>query len=205
MRLGWITGLILIVPALAWIAFEMGLWPGTADKYAQCKNSAVAGGDDLGGPFELVNTKGKTVTDKDVITEPSLVYFGYTYCPDVCPLDVSRNAAAVDILAERGVSATPIFISIDPKRDTPTVVGEFVSYMHPKMIGLTGSPEQVKATSDAYRTYYKAHDADDDTYLVDHTTMTYLVMPQEGYVDFFRRDISPEQIADTVACYVENQ
>ena len=112
MRLGWITGLILIVPALAWIAFEMGLWPGTADKYAQCKNSAVAGGDDLGGPFELVNTKGKTVTDKDVITEPSLVYFGYTYCPDVCPLDVSRNAAAVDILAERGVSATPIFISI---------------------------------------------------------------------------------------------
>lgn len=205
MRLGWVTGLILIVPALAWIAFELGLWPNAADKYAQCKSSAVAGGDDLGGPFELINTNGQTVTDKDIITEPSLVYFGYTYCPDVCPMDVSRNAAAVDVLADRGLSVTPVFISIDPKRDTPKVVGEFVSYMHPKMVGLTGTPDQVKAASDAYRTYFKAHEADDDTYLVDHTTMTYLVMPQEGYVDFFRRDISPADMAEKVACFVENQ
>ena len=151
MRLGWVIGLILIVPAVAWIAFELGLWPNAADKYAQCKNSAVAGGDDLGGPFELINTNGQTVTDKDIITEPSLVYFGYTYCPDVCPMDVSRNAAAVDVLADRGLSVTPVFISIDPKRDTPKVVGEFVSYMHPKMVGLTGTPDQVKAASDAYR------------------------------------------------------
>ena len=174
------------------------------DKYAQCKNSTVAGGADLGGPFELVNAQGETVTDADVITEPSLLYFGYTFCPDVCPLDVNRNAAAVDILQERGMSVKPVFISIDPKRDTPEVVGEYAEIMHPDMVGLTGSPEQVKAASEAYRTYYKAHDSGDEYYLVDHSTFSYLVMPDEGFVDFFRRELTPDQMADKVACFVEN-
>ena len=91
-----------------------------------------------GGPFELVNAQGETVTDADVFTEPSLVYFGYTFCPDVCPFDVSRNAEAVDLLAERGISVTPVFISIDPERDTPEVVGEYAEVMHEKAIGLSG-------------------------------------------------------------------
>ena len=177
---------------------------GDDDKYAQCKNSTVAGGADLGGPFELVNAQGQTVTDADVITEPSLLYFGYTYCPDVCPLDVDRNAAAVDILQERGMSVKPVFISVDPKRDTPEVVGEFAQNMHPDMVGLTGSPEQVKAASEAYRTYYKAHDSGDEYYLVDHSTFSYLVMPDEGFVDFFRRELTPDQMADKVACFIEN-
>lgn len=187
------------------ITYLVGFGSGGDDKYAQCRNSAVAGGGDLGGPFELVNAAGQTVTDADVITEPSLIYFGYTFCPDVCPLDVNRNAEATDILEERGMSMTPIFISIDPARDTPEVVGEFAGYMHPKMIGLTGSPEQVKAASEAYRTYYKAHEAVDDYYLVDHSTFSYLVMPGEGFVDFFRRDITPDQMADKIGCFIESQ
>ncbi len=192
------------------VAFLGGIWyitlrDGSGDEYAQCRSSAIAGGKDaIGGPFELVNSKGETVTDKDVITEPSLVYFGYTFCPDVCPLDTARNAEAVDVLAERGYSTTPVFISIDPKRDTPEVVGDFAYNLHEKMIGLTGSPEQVKAASQAYKTYYKAQDGDEDYYLVDHTTMTYLVLPDLGFVDFFRRDVTPEQMADRVACFIEN-
>ena len=135
---------------------------------------------------------------RDVITEPSLVYFGYTFCPDVCPLDSARNAEAVDLLAKRGMSATPVFISVDPKRDTPEVVAEFTKWLHPKMIGLTGTPEQVKAASQAYRTYYKAHDdKDDEYYLVDHSTMTYLMLPEHGFVEFFRRDQSAEAVAET--------
>lgn len=173
------------------------------DQFASCRSSTVAGGAALGGPFELLNSAGETVTDKDVITEPSLVYFGYTYCPDVCPLDVDRNATAVDILAERGISVTPVFISIDPARDTPQVVGEFAYNMHDKMIGLTGSPEQVKAASTAYRTYYSAHEAVDDEYLVDHSTFSYLVLPEVGFVEFFRRDLSPEEMADKVGCFVD--
>lgn len=202
-----ILAICAVVVAVGFVAisYVMGLNGDGDDKYAQCKNSAVAGGDNLGGPFELVNAEGQTVTDADVITEPSLLYFGYTFCPDVCPLDVARNASAVDVLAERGMSVTPIFISIDPARDTPEVVGEFADNMHPKMIGLTGSPEQVKAASEAYRTYYKAHDAEDEFYLVDHSTFSYLVMPGEGFVDFFRRDVTPDQMADKIGCFIDNQ
>ena len=202
-----IVAICAAVVALGFLAITLFLGFGDDgdDKYAQCKNSAVAGGGDLGGPFELVNSAGQTVTDTDVITEPSLIYFGYTFCPDVCPLDVARNASAIDVLAERGMSVTPVFISIDPARDTPEIVGEFADNMHPKMIGLTGSPEQVKAASMAYRTYYKAHEAEDEFYLVDHSTFSYLVMPGEGFVDFFRRDVTPDQMADKIECFIENQ
>ncbi len=175
------------------------------DQFAECRASTVAGGAGaLGGPFELVNAAGETVTDADVITEPSLIYFGYTFCPDVCPLDVQRNVVTVDILEEQGISVTPVFISIDPERDTPQVVGEYAENMHERMIGLTGSPEQVKAASQAYRTYYRAQESDDEYYLVDHSTFSYLVLPEHGFVEFFRREIAPDQVAETVTCFVES-
>tara|TARA_R110002094_G_scaffold194841_2_gene168044 strand:+ start:687 stop:1298 length:612 start_codon:yes stop_codon:yes gene_type:complete len=198
-------GFAIAAVAIAAVFLLGTIWfsarPGDEDKYAQCRTGAVGG--DLGGPFELVNAKGETVTDKDVITTPSLIYFGYTFCPDVCPLDVDRNASAVELLEERGKIVTPVFISIDPARDTPEVVGEFAEVMHPRMIGLTGSPEQVKGASQAYKTYYKAHDAVDDEYLVDHSTFSYLVMPEDGFVEFFRRDVTPEAMADSIGCFVD--
>ncbi|WP_371224837.1 SCO family protein [Roseovarius sp. 2305UL8-3] len=176
------------------------------DPFGQCRSAQVAGGSSqIGGPFELVSETGETVTDKDVIDQPSLIYFGYTFCPDVCPLDNVRNAEAIDILEEKGDIVKPVFISIDPKRDTPEVMAEFTDYMHPRMLGLTGSPEQVKAASQAYRTYYQAHepeDGDDEFYLVDHSTFTYLVLPEQGFVEFFRREIGAEQMAETVSCFV---
>lgn len=181
-----------------WVAMNQG----SDDEFASCRATTVAGGN-IGGPFELIDETGKTVTDKDVITEPSLVYFGYTFCPDVCPLDTARNAEALDVLADRGVDASALFISIDPERDTPEVVAEFTDVMHPKMLGLTGSAEQVKAASQAYKTYYKKQPGDPDYYLVDHSTFTYLVLPEKGFVEFFRRETTPEQIADTVACYAK--
>ncbi|ASM73991.1 MULTISPECIES: SCO family protein [Roseobacteraceae] len=203
------TRLFSILAAVAVVAVVGGTFlftrMGADDRFAECRGSAVAGGaGQIGGPFELVNGKGETVTDKDVITEPSLVYFGYTFCPDVCPFDVARNSDALDVLADRGISAAGVFISIDPARDTPEVVGEYADAMHEKMIGLTGSPEQVKAASQAYKTYYKAHPADDDLYLVDHSTFTYLVLPETGFVDFFRREVSPEEMADRVQCFVDH-
>ncbi|MGI3209882.1 SCO family protein [Roseovarius tibetensis] len=176
------------------------------DQFAQCRASNVAGGSaQIGGPFELVDETGTIVTDADVIDKPTLIYFGYTFCPDVCPLDAARNAAAVDILEDRGEIVKPVFISVDPARDTPEVLAEFTDYLHPRMLGLTGSPEQVRAASQAYRTYYKAQksDGEDDYYLVDHSTMTYLTLPGHGFVDFFRRDASAEQMADRVQCFID--
>jgi protein SCO1/2 len=181
------------------------MFGGSDDQFAECRDSQVAGGVQIGGPFELVNSKGETVTDKDVLTAPSLVYFGYTFCPDVCPLDNARNVEAIDILAERGKMVTPVFISIDPKRDTPEVVGDFAANLHERMIGLTGSPEQVKAASKAYKTYYQAHDDEgEEFYLVDHSTFSYLVLPEHGFVEFFKRGETPDAMADRIGCFIDN-
>ncbi len=174
------------------------------DQFAQCRESVVSGGTAaIGGPFTLVSETGATVTESDVITRPSLVYFGYTFCPDVCPFDTVRNADAVDLLTERGYDVQSVFISVDPERDTPERVAEFTDYIHPDMLGLTGSEEQVRAASQAYKTYYRKQDGDDEFYLVDHSTFTYLVLPEEGFAEFYRRDMEPAQMAESVACFVD--
>lgn len=203
-RLFAVLAAAVVVAALGIFTY-LGLQPAGDDQFAQCRGSTVAGGSDqIGGPFTLIDKTGTEVTDADVITEPSLIYFGYTFCPDVCPLDTVRNADATDILQERGISMTPIFISIDPKRDTPEAVGDYAANLHERMIGLTGTPAQVKAASQAYRTYYNAQPADDEYYLVDHSTFSYLVLPDHGFVDFFRRELTADQVADRVACFIEN-
>lgn len=196
----------VVIAAVAVAGMWLSTWlSGPSDQFAVCRSSQIAGGgSQIGGPFTLINSQGQTVTDKEVLTEPSLLYFGYTFCPDVCPLDVSRNADAIDILEENGQSVTPIFISIDPQRDTPEAVGDFAENMHDRMIGLTGTPEQVKAASQAYKTYYKAHPADDDYYLVDHSTFSYLVLPDHGFVEFFRRDIEAPEMAKKIGCFLDN-
>lgn len=189
---------VLTLGFMGWKAF----FDRPDDAFAQCRQGQVAGGD-IGGPFTLVNTAGQTVTEAQVLTKPSLVYFGYTFCPDVCPFDMARNVEAVDILAERGLDVTPVFISIDPERDTPEALADYASNMHPALVALTGSAEQVKAASQAYKTFYRKQPAEDEFYLMDHSTFTYLMLPGTGFVDFFRREITSEQMADSVACFLE--
>ena len=206
------TRLIAIVATAAVIlllgvSYYMTMLGGDDDKFAQCRASSVAGGaGQIGGPFTLVDETGKTVTDKEVVDQPALIYFGYTFCPDVCPLDAARNAEAVEILESRGKMVKPVFISIDPERDTPEMLADFTDYLHPRMLGLTGSAEQVKAASKAYRTFYQAQkpaEGEEDLYLVDHSTMSYLTLPEHGFVEFFRRDVTPEQMADRIQCFID--
>jgi len=178
--------------------------PRSDDIYAKCRTSAVAGGAEvIGGPFSLVDETGATVSDAEVITKPTLIYFGYTFCPDVCPVDNARNAGAVDILEEQGFEVTPVFITVDPARDTPEVMAEYTDAIHPRMIGLSGSEDQIKAAAQAYRAFYAAQPAVDGYYLVDHSIFTYLVLPEKGFVEFFRRDISADALAGQVACFLE--
>jgi protein SCO1 len=172
------------------------------DAFAECRQGQVAGGD-IGGPFTLVNTAGQTVTDKDVLTKPALIYFGYTFCPDVCPFDMARTVEAVDLLAARGIDVTPVFISIDPERDTPEALADYAANMHPALVALTGSADQVRAASQAYKTYYLRQESEDEFYLMDHYTLTYLMLPDIGFVDFFRREITSDQMADSVACFLK--
>lgn len=199
-----LSGLVLV--AVIGLTYFMTRPDADGDQFAQCRSGAVAGGSSqIGGPFTLVSETGETVTDEDVIDEPALIYFGFTFCPDVCPLDTVRNVAVVDMLEERGETVKPVFISIDPERDTPEVLREFTDNIHPRLVGLTGSEEQVKAASKAYRTFYSKQDTDDEFYLVDHSTFTYLTLPEHGFVEFFRRDMSPETIAERVQCFIDAQ
>lgn len=170
-------------------------------RFAHCRESAIAGA--LGGPFELVDHTGRTVTDRDVIDRPSLIYFGYTFCPDVCPWDAARNAHVAATLDARGYEAQAVFVSIDPERDTPEVLARFVGNLSDRMIGLTGTPEQVRAASQAFRTYYRRQDGDGDLYLVDHSTFSYLAMPAHGVVEIYRRNQTAEDIADSMVCFIE--
>lgn len=188
-----------LLGALGWMAFR----PGTNDPFAPCRSTAVQGGlDAIGGPFTLVNSEGQTVTSADVITMPTILYFGYTFCPDVCPLDSARNALTTEILESRGIIAQPVFISVDPRRDTPELLAEFSSIFHPRMIGLTGSDEQVRAASRAYRTFYSAQNSGDEYYLIDHSTFSYLVLPGHGTVEIFRHDMTAEAAADQAECII---
>ncbi len=189
---------------LATLVGGTAVWTLIASRSHTCDGSAVAGGSAaIGGPFELVDGTGATVRETDVIDEPSLFYFGYTFCPDVCPFDVARNVLAVDLLAEQGIDVKPVFVSIDPERDTPEVMAAYAENMHPKMVALTGSADQVKEASLAYKVFYSKGEGDDEYYLMNHSTFTYLMMPNAGFATYFGRDVSPEVMAEQTACFVD--
>lgn len=185
-----------------WFAFGPGA--GDDDRFAQCRAAKLAGGAmSLGGPLDLVDQTGRAVTETDVITGPTLLYFGYTFCPDVCPFDTADMAMATEILDERGIEVTPVFITIDPARDSPESLSDFVGALHPRMLGLTGTPEQVDAAAKAWRVYYNKAGEGDEDYLMDHSTFTYLAAPEVGFLEVFRRETTPEQMADRVQCFAE--
>lgn len=195
------TALLALIGGTLFATQMAGL--GDGDQYAQCRGSQIGGGT-IGGPFELIDETGVTVTDADIITGPTLIYFGYTFCPDACPLDNLRNAQAVEILEAQDINdVSTVFITIDPDRDTVEIVGDYTDNFHDDMIGLTGSQDQIDAATAAYRVVANKRDTGDEYYLVDHTTLSYLMHPEEGMLEFYRRDITPERMAESLACFVD--
>ncbi|MBC7738664.1 MAG: SCO family protein [Candidatus Saccharibacteria bacterium] len=195
------AGAIAIAAFFGWSAFH--LWSGRlGDAFADCRSGNVAGAA-IGGPFELLDQNGATVTDTQIFAKPTLVYFGFASCPDVCPLDNARNVEAVQMLANEGIDAAAVFISVDPARDTPAVLKDYVANFGDTLIGLTGTPEQIKAAAAAFKVYYQVPAAATGDYEVDHTTLTYLMMPKTGFVDFFQRQTTSADMAGKVSCFVK--
>lgn len=154
----------------------------------------------IGGPFELIDGQGRKVTDATLLTEPALIYFGYSFCPDICPLDNARNAEAVDILEERGFAVTPVFITVDPERDTPEVMADYSAAMHPRMVGLTGTPAQIAAAERAYKVFAELPEDRSGDYLVAHSTVTYLMLPGNRLAGLFKREEAADGLAEKAAC-----
>lgn len=173
---------------------------GGGDGVSGMSNGASAA---IGGPFTLTDGSGQTVTEADFQGQYMLIYFGYTFCPDVCPTSLSISAQAMSLLPDdKAAKITPVFISVDPARDTPEIVGEYVKHFHPRMVGLTGTEEQVKAAARAYKIFYQKVEekgGDPDAYVMDHSAVTYLMGPDGSFVTHFSHGIPPQDMADRLA------
>jgi len=161
----------------------------------------------IGGPFTLVDQNGKTVSDKDFRGRYMLVFFGYTHCPDVCPAELQVMSDALgQLAAPKQAEIVPVFISLDPERDTPAVIGAYVKNFGPGFVGLTGSPEQIAEIAKAYRVAYsKFYDAGQDNknnYSVDHSTLLYLMDKNGDYVTHFNFGTSAAQMVETLRRYL---
>ena len=153
----------------------------------------------IGGPFTLVDHTGKTVTEADFRGRFLFIYFGFTYCPDACPTALTAMAEALDIIGPAADRIVPVFISVDPERDTPEQMAMYVRHFHPALVGLTGSADQVAAAAKAYRVYYaKATEegSDEGEYTMDHTSIVYLMGPDGKFrTHFSGHATSPETMA----------
>jgi cytochrome oxidase Cu insertion factor (SCO1/SenC/PrrC family) len=160
---------------------------------------AIPGGVSMGGPFTLVDTAGETVTDATFRGRWMLVYFGFSYCPDVCPTDLQTISTALDRLGPLAERIVPIFVTIDPERDTPAALAEYVKLFDERLVGLTGSKEQIAAAARAYRVYYaRAKSNDTSDYLMDHSSFIYLIGPDGGFRALYRHGITPEELAGSL-------
>lgn len=153
----------------------------------------------IGGPFELVDQSGRTVTEADYAGKFLLVYFGYTFCPDVCPTELLVISQALDELGDDAEDIQPIFITVDPERDTVDLMAQYVPSFHPRLVGLTGTVEQVNAAAKAYRVYFRKGAVDEEgEYLMDHTSITYFMSPDGEYVAHFSYGQGPEKMAEII-------
>ncbi|MEM7683660.1 MAG: SCO family protein [Pseudomonadota bacterium] len=159
-----------------------------------------ADGADIGGPFELMAHTGERWSSEKEIDRATLIYFGYTFCPDICPIDTQVMVDTVDLLDERGIDVQPVFVTIDPARDTAKELTYFAEAVHPKLVALTGTEAEVRAAADEYRVFYQRVDVEDSAaeYLMNHTGYVYFVLPETGVATIFRREFPAEQYADDI-------
>ena len=166
---------------------------------AEVMDILMWGREPVGGPFALVDHTGKTRTERDFRGKLLLVYFGFTYCPDVCPTDLQNIGLAIDQLGTAGSRVQPLFITVDPERDTPAHLAEYLPMFHPRLIGLTGDAAAIRKVADAYKVYYaKVANPKGDDYTVDHTAFIYLMGADGEYLGFFPPGTTPERIVEMV-------
>ena len=151
----------------------------------------------IGGPFALIDHNGKPRTDEDFRGKLMLVYFGFTYCPDICPTDLQNIGLALDQLGPAGEKIQPLFITVDPERDTAEHLEDYVPMFHPRLIGLTGDAAAIHAAAAAYRAYYAKVPLKGDDYTVDHSSFIYMVGADGQYLGFFPPGTPPERIAES--------
>lgn len=154
--------------------------------------------DFIGGPFEMVDHTGHKVSDQDYRGRLLLVAFGFTLCPSICPTALQVMADAMDDLGGDAAKVQPLFFTVDPERDTPAVLADYVAAFHPAIVGLTGTPEQAAGAAKAYRVFYRKVDQESGPYLMDHTAVIYLMGADGSYLTYFPHDAPGKAIAGEI-------
>jgi protein SCO1/2 len=150
----------------------------------------------IGGPFQLVDQNGGTVTDADLKGKWSLIYFGYTHCPDACPTALNDISIALSELGPKRDAVRPIFITVDPERDTPEALKAYVTSFDAPILALSGTAEQIAKVAKAYRVYYAKHPEAGGDYSMDHSSVIYVMDPQGRFTASFTHESAPEQISE---------
>jgi protein SCO1/2 len=159
----------------------------------------------IGGPFALIDHTGKPRTDEDFRGKLLVIYFGYSYCPDVCPTDLQQIGLAVDGLGAAAESVQPLFITVDPERDTAAHLADYVRLFHPRLIGLTGSAEQIRRVALAYKVYYAKYPPGSPDYVVDHSSFVYLVDKAGKYIGFLPPGTMAGRMIEMVALHLSDR
>ena len=185
-----------VIAASGWL-----LWAPTAAEpsAAALMDAVMWNKGQIGGPFALIDQDGRPRTDADFRGKLLVVYFGYTYCTDICPTDLQTISTAINKLGPAGDSVQPLFITVDPEHDTPEAIKLYVALFHPRLVGLTGSAMQIKAVARAYKVYYANNEQSKKSGpVVDHSGFAFLVGRDGKYLGFFPPGTSADRMIDSL-------
>lgn len=190
--------MIAVLAFVGGAALAVVFVPGVKERLLPVTNVITSGKALIGGPFKLTDHTGKRVTEKDYRGKYMLVFFGFTFCPDVCPGSLQVMTEALERLGKKAERLTPLFISVDTERDTPEELARYVKSFYPTLVGLTGSPEEIAAAAKAYRVVYRKVKDERSTagFTYDHTTFFYLMDPNGEFVTHFNHGIDPKTLAE---------
>jgi protein SCO1 len=192
---------IIAVSVIVLGAYFVLTTPSTDKKKYKTESESAENDVEIGGDFELTNLDGQKENTSIFNQKYKLVYFGFTYCPDICPYALDVLSRTLVILDKYNIDVVPIFVTVDPKRDTPEVLKPYLKHFNEKIVGYTGSDEEIKKAADLYKVYYAIsprHDAPAKDYLVDHSSFFYFVGPDSKYIKHFSSSSEPMEIAEFI-------
>lgn len=174
------------------------------DRTAAAPSVLSVQAENFGGPFSLIDHNGKPVTDRDFAGHYRLIYFGFTFCPAICPTELQKISGALDLLGERSKNIRPLFITVDPERDTVNIMKGYVRLFHPELVGLTGTLAQIETIKKVYKVYSKkVQDPDVSDYTVDHSSFIYFMDPQDRLLSIFTTKDTSRTIAGNIEKWLD--
>ncbi|PZQ47243.1 MAG: SCO family protein [Micavibrio aeruginosavorus] len=200
--------IILLLAALAGLvlAGAIAYFQLSADVKSEPGDLIAVTSDAFGGPFSLVDQNNQPVSEKSWPDQYKLIYFGFTYCPAICPTELGKITAAMNTLGDVGKKIQPIFVTVDPERDTPAKMKDYVTLFHPSLVGLSGTPEQVKEMLKAYKIYAaKRQDPSMSDYTMDHSSFIYFIAPDGRLLQIFKMDDDAAAMSKTISQWMAQE